>query len=507
MTAQLPAVVVVGGAQLTAALSAALEKTKQFADVYTANSATQLLEMTADLPEGKLVYLLSPSVDVDMDGITLESIASQISSSNHYVLAVGGDPAGEEFAKTTGFPILRPRTNLVKAIAPVCGVTIDEAPATPPRPSQPPKTDQEAQEPKELAKPGPNKQQGSPNFSDDLRRNMTWRAAQDAREQRGSTELATRPDNEILWKNAVDETRRQGALQPGGHRARGFVISVAARKGGVGKTTLSVNSAAFLGRQLAAAGRRVVLLDMNLQQSDIGNYIHRHTPNIQDVVRNPNLLTNDRIEEALAYSEKHHFWALLGPSSARDARPDVMHFDMYKQILDLLRNQFDYIIIDTPVGELYHEILRMVLPESNYVIVPLHPARVTLDDISEWLSHITAPRHANGYGIDMRKVGLVLNRAKLGIGLDPADVEDRLAGWNFIGMFPDSDEWQYAENTGGLIGSNPPKDLADVFRHMLHEATYDPALTAEGAGSVEPSANAEKKGGRFGRLLKKLLAT
>lgn len=330
---------------------------------------------------------------------------------------------------------------------------------------------------------------------------MAWREAADARATRGDLELAPRSDNELHWQSAIDESRRQGAMQPG-HRARGYVISVAARKGGVGKTTITVNSAAFLGRQLAAAGRRVALLDMNLQQSDIGNYIHRHSPNIFDVVRNPNLLTSEQIEDALVYVEKHNFWALLGPSSMNDAKPDVIHFDLYKQIIELLRNRFDYILVDTPVGEFYHEILRMVLPESNYVIVPLQPARVTLDDISEWLSHITAPRHANGYGIDHRKIGLVLNRAKLGIGLDPPDVEDRLSGWKFIGMFPDSDEWQYAENTGGLIGSNPPKDLESVFRHMLREATYDKALDG-GSREVAPRQGQVQKG-KWG-WLKKLL--
>lgn len=482
MTVQLPAVVVVGGEKLTAALSAALQKTNQFADVYAANSATQLLEITGDLPDGKLVYLLSPTVEIDMEGgVTLASIAAQIGSQGHYVLAVGGDPAGEAFAKENNLPVLRPRTNLVAAIAPVCGI---EPPAPAAAPAQP---------------QAPAKKNTS---SDDIQRGMTWRQAQDARESQGSRELAPRAGNEIMWRNAVEESRRQGALQPG-HRARGYVISVAARKGGVGKTTLSVNSAAFLGRQLANTGRRVVLIDMNLQQSDIGNYIHRHSPNIHDIVRNPNLLTNDQIEDALVYSEKHNFHALLGPTSVKEARPDVMHFDMYKQIIDLLRNRFDYILVDTPVSEFYHEFLRMILPESNYIVVPLQPARVTLDDISEWLSHITAPRHANGYGIDPRKIGLVLNRAKLDIGMDPPDVEDRLSGWKFIGMFPDSDEWQLAENTGGLIGANPPKELEVVFRHMLYEATFDKALTA-GPAEVSPRKGEVPKG-KFG-WLKKLVS-
>lgn len=490
MALQLPPVVIVAGPQISSPLSRAVERTGQFPGVYQAGTATELLELTADLPDGKLVYLVSPTVDVDIDGIDLESIAAQIQSQGHFVMAVGGSPEGEAFGAEAGLPVLQPRVNLVQAIAPVCGITPPPAPAARPTPAAAPPP------------PPPTPEPPREDVSQTLRRSQVWREAHEERETRGSVELAPRPDSQLLWNSALDESRRRGIHQTGFQR-RGFVIAFAARKGGVGKTTLSVNSAAFLGSRLAAAGKRVVLVDMNLQQSDVGNYLHRSTPNIHDLVRNPNLLTSNRIEEALAYSEKHNIHALLGPPAVKDARPDVIHHDMFKQILDLLRNQFDYILVDTPVGEFYHDMLRMVLPEANYIITPLHPARVTLDDIEAWLNNITAPRHANGYGIDARKIGLVLNRAKLNIGLDPADVEDRLSGWKFIGMFPDSDEWQLAENTGGLIGANPPRELADVFRHMLYEATYDKDIldSAPSAAPLGSRSERRKRRGWLRRLL------
>lgn len=477
MTAQLPAAIVVASAQIASPLSAALEKTGKFAGVYSATSAVELMELGAELPESRYVYLLSPTVDLNIDGVGLKDIGDELSDHQHAVMVIGGDSAGESFAQSTGFPVLKPRTNLVQAIAPVCGVDL-----TPPAPRP------------ETSKP--------PVVADEVRRAAVWREAREEKETRGSRELAPRADSGLVWQNAVDTSRRMGTLKPG-HRRRGWIISFAVRKGGVGKTSLTVNSAAYMGRKLADAGRRVVVVDMNLQQSDIGNYIHKQTPNVFDIVRNPNLLTSEHIEDALVYSEKHNFWALLGPSHMKDANPHTLNADLYKQILDLLRTKFDYILVDTPVGEFYHAILNMVLPESSYVIVPVHPARVTLHDVSEWLSHVTAPRHTNGYGINQQKMGLVLNRAKYGIGLDPADVEDRLSEWDFIGLIPDSDEWQLAENTGGLVGSNPPDDIAEVLRHMLYKATNDPALkpTSGGKGGARPSKSSQGKFGWLKRLL------
>lgn len=479
MPDQLPAVVVVGAPNLTGALSAALLKTHKFPSVHTAATATELLELSADLPDGALVYLFSPTAVVDMDGISLGEIVAQIKGSGHYVMAVGGNPAGDAFASENGLPILRPRTNLVKEIAGVCGIRVDApAPKPKPRPQEPAPEQNRAAE-----------MQGS----------VLWRQAKDARDQQARRELAPLPDGEMLWSNAIGDARRAGALLPS-HQARGFVIAFAARKGGVGKTTLSVNSAAYLARALAHSGKRVVLIDMNLQQSDVGNYLQKNSPNIVDLVRNPSLLTSDRIEEGLVYSEKHHLWALIGPRSLREANPAHVHLDLYRQIIELLKNRFDYILIDTPVAEHYHEALQVALPAANYIVVPIQPARVTLDDISDWLNQITAPRHANGYGVDSHRVGIILNRAKIGIGLDPEDVEDRLAGWRMLGMFPDSDEWQLAENTGGLIGENPPSDLDAVFRHMLREATNEPELGRPGEVPSKRGKK-QKKGGWLRRLL------
>lgn len=478
---QLPAVVIVADPKTTQGLSSALTKTRKFPGVYSANSASQLVELTADLPDGNLVYLFSPKVDIDMEGVELDGIVEQIRTNGHHVMAIGGDPAGERFAGENELPILRPRTNLVREIANAAGIKLPE--------------------PKK--KPGQQDMQRAKSTGDDLQAGLAWRRAKDNREMRGSKELAPRDGSREHWRGAIEQSRRSGAIQPG-HRARGFVISFAARKGGVGKTTLSVNSAAYIGRALAETGKRVVLVDLNVQQSDIGNYIHKHSPNVTDLVRNPNLLSSELIEEVLVYSEKNNFHALIGPGSIKDGNPVQVHMDMYKHILDLLRDRFDYILLDTPVAEHYHEVLRFSLPESNYVVVPLAPARVTLDDISEWLNQITAAKHANGYGIDQRKIGLVLNRAKIDIGMDPQDVEDRLSGWKFIAMFPDSDDWQRAENLGGLIGTNPPKELDAVFKHMLMEATHDPDVVNKTV-KKDDGKQEKKFSGKIG-WLKKLIS-
>src|SRR5699024_10594276 len=155
-------------------------------------------------------------------------------------------------------------------------------------------------------------------------------------------------------------------------------LAFAARKGGVGKTTVAVNSAAYLGRALRGSGKRVVLVDMNLQQADVGAYIHKDSPTVYDLVRNPSRLTSEHIETALVRTERDNAWALPGPGTMADAHPAKVHVDLYSQILELLRGGFDYIIIDTPVAEPFHEVLRLVLPMANYIVAPVAPSRVTL---------------------------------------------------------------------------------------------------------------------------------
>jgi hypothetical protein len=184
-------------------------------------------------------------------------------------------------------------------------------------------------------------------------------------------------------------------------RRKGYVITVTSPKGGTGKSSVAINAAVYLGMHLRGSGQRVCLIDANFQQADTGKLLNQYTPNIGNILRDQASIVPERIEEYLVERPNWNTSFLLGPATPKDASPMHYNSQLYSRIVDALRQRFDYILIDTPVAEVYHDILRgFALPEANYIVVPIVPAIYTLMNADAWLRTITLPRHSGGDGID-----------------------------------------------------------------------------------------------------------
>jgi len=276
-------------------------------------------------------------------------------------------------------------------------------------------------------------------------------------------------------------------------RRKGFVITVAVAKGGVGKSSLTLNLAAFLGMKLRKLNRTICVIDANFQQADAGKYLDTYTPNITEISRDPSILSRDRINEVLVSVPKYNLSVLLGPDNPDDADPSWLRARLFVQILDLLKEKFDYIFIDTPVAEKYHEIFQQfALPEADYIICPVSPNFTTLYNTDNWLrSAVIAPSSSGGANFDKHKIGIVLNQAQEDVGCSEQDVRQTLHEWNFIGSIPFSQGWIKAGNEHELVAGKNFHDIHAVFAEILNHATGEPALL-DGLEVVD-----EKKKGIF----------
>lgn len=289
-----------------------------------------------------------------------------------------------------------------------------------------------------------------------------------------NTEMLTRP------AGGSPIERRVGTYKdfaPSGSRANrlGRTITVTSPKGGTGKSSLSVNLAVYLGLALRSSGRRVALIDANFQQADTGKMLNCYTPNISDILKDESSLSPGTIEQYMIQRCSVSF--LLGPATPRDATPAFFNSRLYSQVLSVLKQNFDYIIIDTPVAELYHDILRgFALPAADYIIVPITPAIHTLMNADSWLRTITLPRHQGGDEISPEKIGVVLNQAQEGVECDEDEVRRELYSWNFIGSIPMTKEWLKATNTGEFIALMPVPEIHEAFANILHSATGEESL-------------------------------
>ncbi len=122
----------------------------------------------------------------------------------------------------------------------------------------------------------------------------------------------------------------------------GDVIVVTSGKGGVGKTTTSAN----IGTGLAMFGKKVVLIDTDLGLRNLDVHMgleSRIVFTLIDVIKG-----SCRISQALIKDKRYPNLYLLAAAQNCD-KSDITADDM-KSLIDQLRAEFDFVILDCPAG-------------------------------------------------------------------------------------------------------------------------------------------------------------
>jgi len=165
------------------------------------------------------------------------------------------------------------------------------------------------------------------------------------------------------------------------------IIAICNQKGGVGKTTTCVNLAAAL----AAAGRRVLLIDLDPQgHATMGSGVDKKTvrPTGCEV-----LLEEVSIEDAIR--SLPHGYDLLpgnGDLTAADLRlmPQPGRELRLKRLLQSVRANYQYVLIDCPPS--LGVLTLNALAAAHSVLVPVQCEYYALDGLSELVGTIRAVR-------------------------------------------------------------------------------------------------------------------
>ena len=164
------------------------------------------------------------------------------------------------------------------------------------------------------------------------------------------------------------------------------IISVSNRKGGVGKTTTTINIATAL----SAIDKKVLVIDFDPQgnaTTSLGVQKRRDRPSSYDV-----LVGSASVNEAVVPTELPRFD--LSPSSPDLAAAEVELVDvdkrefMFKESLSRLQNDYDYVLIDCPPSLNLITINAMVA--SNSVLVPLQCEFLALEGLADLMKNINA---------------------------------------------------------------------------------------------------------------------
>lgn len=171
----------------------------------------------------------------------------------------------------------------------------------------------------------------------------------------------------------------------------GKILAITNQKGGVGKTTTSVNLAA----SLAAVKRSVLMVDMDPQaNATTGIGLDK---NNQDISLSDLLLGHGSVEQLL--QETEHGGQLHVIPSSPDltvAEVQLMQADdrefRLKRILEPLKEQYDYILIDCPPS--LNMLTVNALVAADGVLIPMQCEYYALEGLSALLGTIDSIRRS-----------------------------------------------------------------------------------------------------------------
>ncbi len=200
----------------------------------------------------------------------------------------------------------------------------------------------------------------------------------------------------------------------------GKIISLVNQKGGVGKTTTSIN----LSASLAVLGKRVLLIDLDPQ----GNTTTGVGINKGDILTSIyDVMTGKcKIEEALIKTKYKNLYVL--PATINLAGVDIELIEksktepgflkgmQLKNSLDSIRDLFDYMIIDCPPS--LGVLTTNALTASDSVIIPVQCEFFALEGIMQLLNTIMLAQKNLNPNLDIEGVLLTMLDSRTNLGLE-----------------------------------------------------------------------------------------
>jgi pilus assembly protein CpaE len=254
------------------------------------------------------------------------------------------------------------------------------------------------------------------------------------------------------------------------------VVAVFSPKGGVGRTTVSVNMAVAAAQE----GKRVALVDASLQFGDVGVLLNLNPRNKSIADLAGELQAGEQYDSLDSFLVAHSSGVrvLLAPPSPEQA--ELIGPSAIKSVLAALRNEAELIVVDCPSN--FNDTTLAVLDEADLILTLLTLEITSVKNMRLFLEVC----EQLGYGPE--KIRLVLNRADSTLGIRVADVEHSIGRKVDHTIVSDGRSVVYALNRGVpfFLSNREAQVSQDIARLAA-------AVTGPAPAAVTPKADKAAK--------------
>jgi len=225
------------------------------------------------------------------------------------------------------------------------------------------------------------------------------------------------------------------------------IITITSGKGGVGKTTTSIN----LGTALNSFGKEVIIVDANLTTPNVG--LHLGAP-IVPISLNHILLGKAKITEAIY---EHESGTKIIPSSLSIGELKKLNHGKLKDLSKKLKKMADYIIYDSAAG--LGDEATAAIESSDEIIIVTNPEIPAVTDA------LKTAKLAEQLGKEVK--GVIVTRVKNNKSEMPiSNIKDMLE-LPIIGTIPEDKNVQMSVvMKDALVHTNPKSKAARAYKKI-----------------------------------------
>jgi pilus assembly protein CpaE len=297
----------------------------------------------------------------------------------------------------------------------------------------------------------------------------------------GADDVVRLPESPERVRFALQKVvaRRRAAAAAAGDTGQGSMICVLGPKGGTGKTVTSTNLAAAL----AAGGKRVAVMDLDLQFGDLALCMGvRPETTIFDLATSPGSLDADKLE---AYLVPHESGARVLVAPTRPDQASVITVEFLREIYAILRATSDFVVVDSAPG---------FTPEVISAIdASTHACMLSMLDTLSLKNTRLGLETLELMGYESERIVLVLNRADSRVGISDDDVM-RIVGRRPEVRVPSDVEITRSVNEGRpIVLARPKSEAGQSFQRLAEAFMARVEHVAPAAEAADPGAKPARR--------------